>query len=258
LLQWNYHPSVSIGTPIHPSKLPNALPNFIEATRKLPLHLSSAVHAWMDSVDTFLQLKATSISSSKSGQLEKYLPYVCKMSLLLSADPCDANTSPPPSQDRSYSLTSLLQYITGYHHKSRPLPPHVWEAAVDFWRSSNGSTRATVVSLCSTYQRAIEDCVFRHKSILIGDKTLPDTVLPAQHWTLKQASKKSSCACRAPENDDEEDDENNRTTATTSSNPFALPNAVTDNGNNGLVQRRPKFVDGKAGFAFDPTKFASM
>ena len=50
----------------------------------------------------------------------------------------------------------------------------------------------------------IEDCTFAHKMILIGDKTLPDTVIPKKEWSLKAAKKMTSCACCFPGEEDEE------------------------------------------------------
>ena len=86
----------------------------------------------------------------------------------------------------------------------------------------------------------MEDCVFRHKSILLGDKTLLDTVLPSKEWTLKAAKKISGCSCCAPE--DDEEDEDGATNSDGVDQSLALPQST--------------YVDGKAKFAFDPSKFA--
>jgi hypothetical protein len=95
---------------------------------------------------------------------------------------------------------------------------------------------------------AVEDCVFRHKSVLLGTKTLKDTVLPTQHWTLKAASK-AGCSCCAPEEVDEDE-----------LKYFAAKRAAEDGVDELFAlskppRGKPTYVDGKVAFAFDPSKF---
>ena len=186
--------------------LTKSVRNLTEALSKLPLALADTTEAWMASVDTFFKLKADE-------RTNEYLPYVLKMSLLMEEN------------DRRLALTNVLQFVTG--SRSRPIPETVLDAAYESLRDLSFPPLPTITE---SERKGIEDCVFRHKTILIGDKTLLDTVLPAKQWTLKSAKKISGCACCAPDEDDEE-------------------------GPDGVFASRPKYVDGKARFAFDPTKF---
>ena len=112
----------------------------------------------------------------------------------------------------------------------------------------------------------------------IGNKTLQDTVLPREHWTLKQASR-AGCSCCGPdpydqEGDDDVEDSNvksispDRVTTnaaldmavpgafatairgTGGSSPFAVKSPVPPPASTG-------YVDGTQGFAFDPTRFST-
>ena len=89
--------------------------------------------------------------------------------------------------------------------------------------------------LTKNQKEVIESCVFSHKSILIGDKTLLDTVQPRKEWSLKAAKKLQSCACCAVTDDDD--------------NPGPDEEKIVSKVTLG-------YVDGKTTFAFDPTKFA--
>ena len=102
----------------------------------------------------------------------------------------------------------------------------------------------------------MEKCVFTHKSILIGEKTLLDTVQPKEDWSLKAAKKLKSCLCCIPGEGEEEGDsddeegvnEDGESTRRNAGIDLTVPGAFATN--------RPKYVDGKAGFAFDPTAFS--
>ena len=94
------------------------------------------------------------------------------------------------------------------------------------------------LSLQHIYKKQIENAVFQHKLILIANKTLQDTVLPAEHWTLKQAAKRGCSCCMLDEDDDAQ--------AEGSSVPEIMSSSSTN---------RRGYVDGKAGFAFDPGQF---
>ena len=97
----------------------------------------------------------------------------------------------------------------------------------------------------------IEKSVFTHKSILIGEKTLLDTVQPKEDWSLKAAKKLKSCMCCLEpgqgDDEDESDDDGEGKCETTEN-----ARSETDQSNAG----RSKYVDGKAQFAFDPTMFS--
>jgi hypothetical protein len=95
------------------------------------------------------------------------------------------------------------------------------------------------------YKEQIENAVFQHKLILIGNKILQDTVAPAEHWTLKQAAKRG-CSCCLLDDDEDDEDENGKPVT---NNGAALP-GITNVSGKGLG-----YVDGKVGFAFDPSKF---
>ena len=99
----------------------------------------------------------------------------------------------------------------------------------------------------------VENCVFQHKLILIANKTLLDTVLPTQHWTLK-AALKGGCSCCAPEEDEGEEDMG----ALASKLNLTRPGVYTmksDQPSTDTSSKNRGYVDGKTTFAFDPTKF---
>ncbi|CAB9502130.1 expressed unknown protein [Seminavis robusta] len=232
------------------------------------LYHADTIQAWMASVDAFFKLKEDEKSTG-------YLPYTLKLGLLLD----NPQGSLEPESDRYYSLASLMQFITGC--RSRPLPEGVMDAAREWLRDfaqQHAKEKGTETKLTKVEKKALENCVFAHKLILIEDKTLKDTVLPRQHWTLKQAYKKG-CACCAPEEEEDEEEEernaNNIDMAVGNSRDDSRPSAESNG--NGYVDgkatfafdpskfsapapapapKRPKFVDGKTTFAFDPTKFS--
>jgi hypothetical protein len=199
--------------------------NLQESLSKLPLSMANTTETWMRSVDTFLTLKADESTN-------EYLPYVLKLSLFLEGE------------DNRLALTNVLQFVTG--SRSRPISEAVLDAAVESLRDvlcRNDSLRHAELLLPPMtlhHRTRIENCVFLHKGILIENKTLLDTVLPKKEWSLKSAKKVSGCACCGPEEEDDDDDDEMLIGGT------ALP---------GAFATRPKYVDGKAGFAFDPTKF---
>jgi hypothetical protein len=234
---------------------------------------ADTVEAWMGSVDAFFKLKE---EENKNG----YLPYTLKVGLLIG----DPDGSLEPDSDRYYSVASMMQFITGC--RSRPLPEGVLDAAIEWLRDFSYAHREEVKKqphLSDTEKKALENCVFCHKLILIGDKTLKDTVLPRKHWTLKQAVK-NGCACCAPEEDLDEEEEQLATTNDSTGitrDYFRVSGdsfAGASNGNgmsNGFVDGKmsfafnpnkfstaapapaqPTYVDGKTSFAFDPSKFS--
>jgi len=162
----------------------------------------------MTAVNAMLVLKDTE---------KEYLPFVCKTSFLL-----DPTT-------RDLAAQNLLEFMIG--SRSRALPEGSLPKVI-----SLVSTLPAVPPLPSlTVQRAIENAVFQHKSILLGNKTLLDTVLPSKEWSLKAAKKISGCSCCAPDDDDDDEEVEGN---------ISKPAAP-----------RSAYVDGKAIFAFDPNKF---
>ena len=102
--------------------------------------------------------------------------------------------------------------------------------------------------------------VFAHKGILIGDKTLLNTVQPSKDWSLKAAKKLTSCLCCAPEDGegDEEDEERQNSDVAEFANVSGSP--TPSGGAGGIFPNMTKsqYVDGKRTFAFDPSKFTGM
>lgn len=139
------------------------------------------------------------------------------------------------------------------------------DAAREFLKDCNRDHHEKNPSISEAENKAIENCVFQHKSILIGNKTLKDTVLPRQHWTLKQASR-AGCSCCGPDPYEqmEEEEGNEESVVKTNAVDMRVPGGFTAvlNNENGVVgnsaptKSTPGYVDGKMGFAFDPTKFS--
>jgi len=222
-------------TPLR-SGLTKSILNLSAALSEIRLYYADTVECWMGSVDAFFKLK-------EEERINGYLPYTLKLPLLVG----DPNGSLEPDSDRFYILSSLLQFITGC--RSRPLPDGVLDAAREWLRDfahEHNQTTKKYYHLTDQQRKAVENCVFRHKLILIGDKTLKDTVLPAKHWTLKQAQKRG-CACCAPEEEDEAEEEAQRGNMTS--------NTGISNRDDDRPSASSGFIDGKTSFAFDPSKF---
>jgi len=211
----------------------NALP---EVLAELPHRVAGIVEAWISSVDALIALKADE-------RKNMYTPFVCRMEFLLQEDP---NKKTDGVDERSrLALTNILQYITG--SRSRPLDETILDAAQSVLLDLRTEYQSETKKYSKIDQRMrgqIEDCAFVHRMILLGDKTLPDTVVPKKEWSLKAAKKLTSCACCFPgegEEGSEADDDDERAAFISS----------IGNANN-------KFVDGKMKFAFDPTAFTGM
>ena len=213
-------------TPLHRS-LTKQIPALADALRELPLQFADSTECWMTSVNAMLQLK----ENEKANQ---YLPFVCRLQLLL--------TQGTP-EERHLALVNLLQFITG--SRSRPLPEGAVQDAQDVVVAKFYGSEPPKLAIY--LQRGVEDCVFRHKSILLGDKTLLDTVLPSKEWSLKAAKKISGCSCCAP--DDDDDDENDG--ASSEKLVTRVLNEI-----NTQMPKKSNYVDGKTKFAFDPSKFS--
>ena len=245
-------------------KSTNLMLPYAKAVAALPLTQADTVETWMAAVDAYFVMKE---DERRNG----YLPYVCKIDYLWSGS----------TKDQHWALRSLLQYVTG--SRSREFPAEQLQAAKVWLKeychssaaaSSSKNDKKKNDSSLAVGEKAIENAVFQHKLILIENKTLKDTVQPAEHWTLKAAVKRG-CACCLPEEDEEEEDTAGVGTsfggrgATTGGTDMNLPGAFAvrlntkSNSTTGLVSRRPKstsesskYVDGKTTFAFDPSKFS--
>jgi hypothetical protein len=224
-----------------PSPLSKSVYKLMDALSQVPLEQARVVEAWMGSVDAFFKLKENEI---KNG----YLPYVLKLKYL--EGDFKANS------ESYWTLCSLLQFITGA--RSRAIPDGVIDAAVEWMKDYNTEEKEPDISLSAHDRKMIEECVFNHKLILIGDKTLQDTVQPKQHWTLKQAAKKGGCACCGPDPFDEDEEEEERRAAAANMARVDMNTAgafAAQSSGNSSEPKKRSFVDGKLGFAFDPSRF---
>jgi len=210
---------------------------------------ASIVESWMASVDTFLEMKAKERKNF-------YTPFVCRMGFLMKRSGIGNGMGGDLS---GLALKNVLEYVTG--SKSRALPEEVMARAVSCLEEQRGIFEGFVegCKLKPPEKIPIEKCVFMHKSILIGEKTLLDTVQPKEDWSLKAAKKLKSCLCCIPgEGDEEEEDEDDEDGGNEEGDSsklkkgvdLSVPGAFATN-----TTSRPKYVDGKAGFAFDPTMF---
>lgn len=238
--------SIRHSTPLRRT-LAKQIPVLAGALQQLPLNHADTVECWMTSVDAMLQRKEDTV---KDGN-EEYLPFVCKLPLLLSTG---------TATERQLALLNLLQFVTG--SRSRSLPDGAYQQAEQVILNKYYASMASTPKPATAFlNKAMEDCVFRHKNILLGDKTLIDTVLPRKEWSLKAAKKISGCACCGPEDDEDEDEYNPSMTSkdqiqdkdedSSSNNPMTAA-LLPDDGDS---KKPSTYVDGKMGFAFDPSKF---
>ena len=122
------------------------------------------------------------------------------------------------------------------------MPEGLIDAAKEWVKEYNEKQQMKATVVLTEYERKmIENCCFQHKQILIGNKTLKDTVLPRQHWSMKQASR-AGCSCCGPDPYDEMEEEEEEEKI------FDTGGSRANNNNN--------YVDGTTGFAFDPTRFS--
>jgi hypothetical protein len=235
---------ISSTYPILPLKHNRDLP---ETLAKLDGIQSSIVETWMASVDTFLDMKARERKNF-------YTPFVCRVGFLMKRSGIGNGDGSDLSR---LALKNVLQYITG--SKSRALPAEVMDRAEKCLSECRASAESYVekckIVVNSPVAILIEKCVFTHKSILIGEKTLLDTVQPKEDWSLKAAKKLKSCLCCIPGEGDEDEDEDSvgekdEGSKSKSKIDMAMPGAFATNNT-----AKSKYVDGKAGYAFDPTKF---
>lgn len=194
-------------------------PAFGQALAKLPVSQADVVETWLTAVDSYLVQKQDD---------KAYLPYCCKLDFLYS----ESISIDGPRTSSYWALRSLLQYVTGSRSRGDVTASQM-ELAVACLRPKTSPSFGN--------KDYIENAVFRHKLVLIENKTLFDTVLPVEHWTLK-AAVKQGCACCIPE---EEEDVDGDITSGAPGAGFAT----------GLTKRKNTYVDGKSTFAFDPSRF---
>ena len=233
---------ISATIPMAPLRHNRALPDTLA---NLNSSQASIVEAWMASVDVFLDMK----SKEKKNF---YTPFVCRLGFLMKRSGIGNGDGSDLSQ---LALKNVLEFISG--SKSRALPEEVLEAAQASLKRKRSQFEEAVETnkLDSDEKILIEKSVFTHKSILIGEKTLLDTVQPKEDWSLKAAKKLKSCMCCLPgegdeeEEEDESGDEGEKKDETTESAMSETEQSLSTAG-------KSKYIDGKAQFAFDPTMFS--
>ena len=239
--------NVHVTTPI--AQVDLAFYKYDELLAVLPSDKADIVEAWMSSVDGFLKLKH---SEKKSG----YVPFVCRLGFLMSQVGKLGNGKMDQSE---LALTNVLQYMTG--SRSRVLKEEVLDAAkkvlVDICDAELKAAKKTKGNLTEVERGFIEECAFAHKGILIENKTLMDTVQPKVEWSLKAAKKMTSCACcplPGEGSDDEEDEDEDQGGDEEGKDTKEKDDAKA------MFTAAPSsaYVDGKAMFAFDPSKFTDM
>lgn len=223
---------------------------FYSELAKLPSDVASSIESWMSSVDAFLQLK------EDLGPTE-YLPFVLQCKFLFQKDSIvQKESNETNSTVREMCLGNVLHYILGVN-KSRPLSASLLQEAFDLLKSFDEEYHASLSSLPNHHRKLVEATVFCHKKILIGDKTLIDTVVPQIKWTLKAAKKITGCACCAPEEEDDDDDnERNNEAIQITDQTKASINTNASGSSTTETFGNPNYVDGRAKFAFDPSIFS--
>ena len=163
---------ISATIPMKPMMRPTR--ELSEALSKINGMQVSIVEAWMASVDTFLDMK----SKEKKNY---YTPFVCRMGFLMKRSGIGNGYGTPELSEMA--LKNVLQYITG--SKSRALPSEVMTEAISCLNELRTQYEDVIKGseLSPDEKTLIEKCVFAHKSILIGEKTLLDTVQPKNDWS---------------------------------------------------------------------------
>ena len=149
-----------------------SLRKFDEALADLPYDQAGIVESWMASVDAFLLLKSDE-------KINNYTPFVCRMGFIMGRTGLGNLPSDKVEEMNELALVNLLQYITG--SRSRPLKEEVVTAA----KKALEEVKTKAVAAVKGYQitknedrKLLEACCFLHHGILLGDKTLLDTVQP--------------------------------------------------------------------------------
>ena len=228
-----------------------------KAFARLPVQQARIVETWISSVDAYFRLKEDEATNG-------YVPYCIKVGFLTD----DPVGNFEYGTDSYWSLNSLMQYVTGSKGRGRAVNEEMMDAAKEWVKDYNQArqaeeTRMEQQGVLSEHNRKmIEDCCFQHKQILIGNKTLQDTCLPKEHWTLKQASR-NGCSCCGPDPYDlmnEEEAEGSNPDREMRSGGFGLDKFAKVNATNGpLVKNfgvQNRYVDATQVFAFDPSRFS--
>ena len=229
---------LSATIPMAPLRHIRALPDTLA---NLNSSQASIVEAWMASVDVFLDMKSKERKNF-------YTPFVCRLGFLMRRSGIGNGDGSDLSE---LALKNVLEFISG--SKSRALPEQVLEAAKSSLKRKRSEFEVAIQSnkLTPDEKTLIEKSVFTHKSILIGEKTLLDTVQPKEDWSLKAAKKLKSCMCclEPGEGDEDEGDESDGEGETTEK-------ARSETDDQSQSRSKSNYVDGKAQFAFDPTMFS--
>lgn len=240
-----------------------------DALADLPADQAGIIEAWMASIDAFLKLK-------EEERTNNYTPFVCRMGFIMGRTGLGNLASNKVEELNELALINLLQYVTG--SRSRPLKDETVVAAkkaLEDIKSKCVDDSEPFKQFSHDEKKLLEACCFLHHGILIGDKTLMDTVQPQKEWSLKAARKLQSCACCDPEEEEEEDEDGINTNKSaagdsesgkvdmTMPGAFSMglnkrPNASASGGEDAPAAKKKQtgYVDGSRGAgAFDLSKF---
>ena len=240
-----------------------------DALADLPADQAGIIEAWMASIDAYLKLK-------EEERTNNYTPFVCRMGFIMGRTGLGNLASNKVEELNELALINLLQYVTG--SRSRPLKDETVVAAkkaLEEIKSKCVDDSEPFKQFSHDEKKLLEACCFLHHGILIGDKTLMDTVQPQKEWSLKAARKLQSCACCDPEEEEEEDEDDINTNKSaagdsetgkvdmTMPGAFAMglnkrPNASASGGEDAPAAKKKQtgYVDGSRGAgAFDLSKF---
>ena len=242
LLQWQ-DSVVAATTPLSARLQQSASlmqPRYLQAMAGLSRQHASLVETWMACASAYLALKEDNEKIP-----EAYLPYVCKLEFLYYGKLEHGSSA-------YWALRSLLQYMTGT--KSTELSASVMEATAKVLAEFTDAygKLPPITDLSPQEQGAMQEVVFCHKSILIANKVLVDTCLPAEHWQLKQASRKG-CSCCVLEAEVEE--QMNEAPLVRGLALNGDNNDGEDDGEDVVHSAKSGYIDGTAMFAFDPSRF---
>ena len=259
------------------TQLPRSMRKLPEAFSDMDGEQAGIIEAWLGSVDTFLQLKENERSNN-------YIPFTCRMGFIMGRTGLGNLAEDNLMELNELALVNLLQYVTG--SRSRPLQPELIRASLEILTVSKADAEELVRDcvLSDDDMKRIEACCFLHHGILIQDKTLLDTVQPKKEWSLKATRKLTACACCDPGEDEEGEDGNTEEgdmewvrrddraesggrvdmsmPGTFDMGLSRRPGVGSVGGVSGsssetaaAKKSKPRYVDGKMGFAFDPSKF---
>ena len=237
-----------------------------DALADLPADQAGIGEAWMASIDAFLKLK-------EEERTNNYTPFVCRMGFIMGRTGLGNLASDKVEELNELALINLLQYVTG--SRSRPLKDETVAAAkkaLEEIKSKCVDDSEPFKQFSHDEKKLLEACCFLHHGILIGDKTLMDTVQPQKEWSLKAARKLQSCACCDPEEEEEEDEDDISTNKNAAGDNESgkvdmtmsqmglnkRPNASAVGGEDAPAAKKKQtgYVDGSRGAgAFDLSKF---